>query len=379
MKRRRLLAWLASSLLSFTGFASALRSHAARSPTDELRPAGPHPQLPTYAPVVPGYRIRFPEDEGSHPAFRTEWWYITGWLQAPQRVPLGFQITFFRARGEIDERNPSTFAPRHIMIAHAALSDSSRGRLVHDQKLARAAFGLAGADEGRMRVWIDDWLLAQERGAYVTRIAARDFLFDLAFAATQPPILQGDRGMSRKGPRPESASYYYSIPQLRVSGALTHAGQRFAVVGSAWLDHEWSSTYMDERASGWDWIGINFDDGSALMAFRMRGRDGGKFWAGGAYRDKSGTRRAYGADELEFVPLRSWRSPRTGATYPVAWRIEAPGLSVTVEPLMVDQEHDTRSSVGTVYWEGAVTALIDGKSAGRGYLELTGYWRPMKL
>ena len=136
---------------------------------------------------------------------------------------------------------------------------------------------------------------------------------------------------------------------------------------------------MDERASGWDWIGINFHDGSALMAFRMRSREGGKFWAGGAYRSGAGIRRAFSAAEVEFVPLRSWRSPRTGATYPVAWRVEIPGMRVTLEPLMDDQEHDTRASVGTVYWEGAVNAVVDGKPAGRGYLELTGYWQAMKL
>jgi len=332
-----------------------------------------------YAPVVPGYRIRFPEDEGSHPDFRTEWWYITGWLEAPKRAPFGFQITFFRARGDIDEVNPSAFTPRQVIIAHAALSDRTRGHLVHDQKLARAAFDLAGTDRGRVRVWIHDWSLVQERETYRALIAARDFALDLVFTPTQAPLLQGDQGFSRKGPRPESASYYYSFPHLRVDGSVAESGRRATIQGSAWLDHEWSSSYMDERASGWDWIGINFHDGSALMAFRMRSREGGKFWAGGAYRSGAGIRRAFSAAEVEFVPLRSWRSPRTGATYPVAWRVEIPGMRVTLEPLMDDQEHDTRASVGTVYWEGAVNAVVDGKPAGRGYLELTGYWQAMKL
>jgi predicted secreted hydrolase len=329
--------------------------------------------------VVPGYRIRFPRDEASHPAFRTEWWYITGWLQAANGAPLGFQLTFFRARGEVDEANPSAFTARQLIIAHAALSDAARGQLVHDQKLARAAFGLAGADADHMRVWVDDWSLVQERNTYVARIAGRELGLDLTFSATQPPLLQGDEGVSRKGPQPQSASYYYSIPQLRVDGAIVESGRRSKVIGSAWLDHEWSSSYMDERASGWDWIGINFDDGGALMAFRMRGRDGAKFWAGGAYRSPSGVRRAFSPEEIDFVPLRSWRSGRTGASYPVAWRVDIPGVSVTLDPLMDDQEHDTRASVGTIYWEGAVRALVEGKPAGRGYLELTGYWRPMKL
>ena len=191
--------------------------------------------------------------------------------------------------------------------------------------------------------------------------------------------MQGSEGLSRKGPRAESASHYYSLPHLKVSGDIVEAGRKSGVTGSAWLDHEWSSSYMDERATGWDWIGINLDDGGALMAFRMRDAKGGKFWAGGAYRSASGMRRSYAPDEVEFAPLRQWRSARTGATYPVEWRVRAGALDLTIEPLMDDQENDTRASVGTVYWEGAVRALRDGKPVGRGYLELTGYWKPMKL
>ena len=357
MNRRMALAWL--------GWTIALPAWAQR-------------QMP-YAQVVPGYRIRFPDDEGSHPQFRTEWWYVTGWLRHDAREALGFQITFFRARPQADERNPSAFAPRQLMIAHAALSDAKRGSLAHDQKIARSGLGLADAAEGGTRVWIDDWSLVQEKASYRARVPAREFVMDFIFTPTQPPLLHGDAGLSRKGPNPESASYYYSIPQLRVDGTLTEGDRGHAVSGSAWLDHEWSSSYMDERASGWDWIGLNFDDGGALMAFRMRDRSGAKFWAGGAYRAPGGQRTVFAPDDVEFIPVESWRSARTGAAYPVRWRVTAGGMELAIEPLMFDQEHDTRASVGTVYWEGAVTASRDGKIAGRGYLELTGYWRPMKL
>jgi predicted secreted hydrolase len=362
-----LLGLLALGFTSRRALAQARSSAAGESKT-------------SYAAVLPGYRIRFPHDEGSHPDFRTEWWYITGWLQREKRAEIGFQITFFRVRPEIDAANPSAFAPRQIIIAHAALSDTAHGKLVHDQKLARAVFGLAGAHEGRTHVWIDDWTLVQEPGAYRLRVPAQDFTIDFAFSPAQPPLLQGAAGLSRKGPKPESASYYYSIPHLQVSGMLVERDRRAAVRGTAWLDHEWSSSYMDERASGWDWLAINFDDGSSLMAFRMRERGAATtFWAGGAYRTASGARRVFSPDELAFAPLRSWRSPRTGAQYPVAWRVTAGNVEVVIQPLMDDQEHDTRRSVGTIYWEGAVTALVEGKAAGRGYLELTGYWKAMKL
>jgi predicted secreted hydrolase len=327
---------------------------------------------------VPGYRLQFPRDEGSHPDFRIEWWYITGWLNEATR-PLGFQITFFRARPDLKHDNPSAFTPRQIMVAHAALSDPSLGRLLHAQRAARDGFALAGADVGRTRVWIDDWRLQQGENAYSARITAPEFSLEIEFAATQPPLLQGENGLSRKGPAPESASYYYSLPQLEATGTVAIGGRRQAVTGRAWLDHEWSSRYMEKGAVGWDWIGINLDDGAALMAFRMRGKDGEIFWAGGALRRPGSQTRVFAPGEVRFIARREWRSGRTGASYPVSWMIDAGDLEFAVEPLFDDQEHDTRASTGTIYWEGAVRALRDGKRIGLGYLELTGYWRRVNL
>ncbi len=332
----------------------------------------------SFAPVVPGYTLRFPRDEGSHPRVRTEWWYVTGWLESRGRF-LGFQLTFFRIRPKLKGDNPSAFTPRHILIAHATISDTALGRLQSDQRVAREGFSLAGAGQGRVDVWIDDWSLKQENGAYRARIPAREFQFDLTFAATQPPLLHGNNGLSRKGPRPASASYYYSLPHLKVQGTLTRDGKAESVSGTAWLDHEWSSSYMDEEGVGWDWIGINLADGGALMAFHMRNKQGRKLWAGGSYRAADGAIRIFEPAEVDFAPLRLWRSPRTDVTYPIAWRIKAGSLKIDIAPLMDDQENDTRASSGTIYWEGAVRALENGKSVGRGYLELTGYWRRLRL
>ena len=331
-----------------------------------------------FPPVVPGYRMQFPRDEGSHPDFRIEWWYVTGWLEAAAR-PLGFQITFFRARPALGHDNPSKFAPRQILIAHAALSDPAHGRLIHAQRSARAAFDLAGADIGRTRVWVDEWQLQQYGSSYRADIAAEAFSLDLEFVAPQPPLLQGDNGYSRKGPDPASASYYYSLPHLRVTGSVTRDRRAQKVAGSAWLDHEWSSRYLEPQAAGWDWIGINLDDGGALMAFRMRDKRGSPLWAGGAWRQADGRLKVLAPDEVRFTPGREWRSAQTGTRYPVAWRVQAGGLDLAIEPLFDDQEHDTRASTGAIYWEGAARALVNGKTVGRGYLELTGYAKPLEL
>jgi predicted secreted hydrolase len=312
-----------------------------------------------YPAVTRGRRLRFPRDHGAHPEYRTEWWYATGWLERAG-APLGFQVTFFRARPQWASDNPSRFAPRQLLLAHAAIADPRLGRLRHDQRASRDAFQLAGAATGTTDAWIDDWRLRLEGVAYRTRIPAREFTLELSLAAPGAPVLQGDQGYSRKGPRPAQASYYYSRPHLGVQGTLDGADVR----GTAWLDHEWSSEYLAPQAAGWDWCGLNLEQGRSLMAFRIRDRKGGAFYA---------------PPGVAFTPLRTWRSPRTSIEYPVAMRVTANGATYELEPLMDDQELDARASTGTIYWEGAVRAKRDGREAGRGYLELTGYGEPLRL
>ena len=332
-----------------------------------------------YPAVVPGAPLQFPRDFGSHPAFRLEWWYLTAWVADPSGAPYGVQITFFRNRPGVAETNASRFAPQQLLFAHAALADPRRGRLRYDQRAARAGFGLAGAAVDTTDVWIDDWSLKLAEQSYRAQIVARDFRFELTFASTQAPLLEGEAGFSRKGPSLRQSSAYYSEPHLAVSGRIGSADTVADVAGSAWLDHEWSSEVMAAQASGWDWTGINLHDGGALMAFRMRDHAGGRFWAGGTLRDAAGQVRRYEPQDIGFDPQRQWRSPRSGVDYPVAMRVETATTGYTLEPLFDDQELDARASTGALYWEGAVRATQSGREVGRGYLELTGYGAPLKL
>jgi len=329
---------------------------------------------PVYPPVVAGVDLVFPSDEGAHPDYRIEWWYVTGWVQDDAGQPLGFQVTFFRVRPGLGESNPSRFAPRQILFGHAALADPAHGRLRHAERSARAGFDLAYAREGAVDLRLDDWSLRQAGDRYRAIVAGDDFELRLDLDRVQAPLLQGERGYSRKGPRPAQASYYYSLPQLRVGGEIVVDGRRHAVTGEAWFDHEWSSDLMDEEARGWDWMGINLDDGGALMAFRMRDAAGQAHWAAATLRAADGSVRTFAPGEVVWTPQRRWRSPRTGAEYPVAWRVRVGEQEYDVEPLMDDAELDSRASTGTIYWEGPVRLrTADGAALGRGYLELTGY------
>jgi predicted secreted hydrolase len=313
---------------------------------------------PQFSNVTPNHQLTFPHDYGAHPDFRTEWWYATGWLQTPDGKPLGFQVTFFRSATEHERANPSRFAPTQLIVAHAALSDPALGKLQHDQKIARAGLGLAQAHESNTNVSLHQWhLLRQADGSYQVKIPAREFVLTLNM----------------------KPSYYYSEPQLQVSGQVTRNGKMIAVTGNAWLDHEWSTSVLDPAASGWDWVGANLDDGSALMAFQIRAKNGSTLWKHATLRAANGKLTHFTGEALRFTPQRQWRSPRTGASYPVAMQIETGNTRWLLTPLQDDQELDSRQSTGAVYWEGAVKVTRDGQPAGRAYLELTGYLKPLKL
>jgi predicted secreted hydrolase len=329
--------------------------------------------------VRQAYELVFPRDHGAHAQYRTEWWYITGWVGDESGGEFGVQITFFRSRPGVQEDNPSAFAPKQLVFAHGAVADPRLGRLRHDQRAARAGLALADAEAGNTRVWVEDWSLQLTPAGYIARVPARDFEMALTFKPTQPILLEGDGGFSRKGPKAAQASYYYSLPHLAVGGTIAVQGITRQVTGQAWLDHEWSSEYLAPEAAGWDWIGINLADGSALMAFRIRNRDGRDLWAGGTFRVGSDRTTVFSPGDIRFEPLHSWRSPRTNAEYPVVMQVSAGPITLRLDPLMPDQELDSRASTGTIYWEGAVRASRNGVEVGRGYLELTGYASPLRL
>lgn len=332
-----------------------------------------------FAAVTPNRTLTFPSDFGSHPEFRTEWWYVTGWLTTQSGDELGFQITFFRVKPQPGNANPSAFSPQQLLIAHCAISDPKRGRLRQDQTIQRAGMGLAEAAEHDTNVWIDHWSLRRGAAAYQTLIDAEDFSLRLTLTPTQPPLLNGSSGFSRKGPQAESASYYYSIPHLAVGGTILRNAHGERVSGEAWLDHEWSSEYLDDDAIGWEWVGLNLEDGGALMAFRIRDAHGDTRWAGGTARSADGAVTPLAPAEVEFRAIRHWRSPRTGIDYPVQWQLRAGTTRIELTPLFDDQENDTRLSTGAIYWEGAVRASQGGRRVGRGYLELTGYGERLRL
>jgi predicted secreted hydrolase len=326
----------------------------------------------------------FPEDHGPHPQFRQEWWYLTGNLDGAGGERFGFELTFFRyalappGAGGTAPQAASAWRASEIYLAHFAISDVAAQRFRFAHKLSRAALGLAGAQAVPLRVWIDDWALYAPTGAgaasgvWTLRAAQPDYALELELRPLTPPVLNGEAGLSRKSSA--SASYYYSIPRLAVRGRVVRSGQPLAVQGLAWFDREWGSGELAAGQAGWDWFGLQLDDGSALMFYALRARDGSRdSHSAGTWIERSGAARALADADVRIATLDHWTGA-DGVRYPAGWRIRVSSLAldVTVQPVLADQELKTQPR----YWEGAVdvSGAREGRPlGGRGYVELVGY------
>ena len=329
----------------------------------------------------PDYVVRLPQDHASHPAYRIEWWYYTGNLETDRARRFGYQVTFFRVGIEKTPSNPSAFAVRDLLMAHIAVTDADGKRHLFAERLNRAGVGWAGASPRDLRVWNEDWEVRTDFGRH--RLQARDprFAIDLTLTEDGPPVLHGDRGFSQKGSKPGNATHYYSLTRMPTEGFLSLEGERYAVKGDSWMDHEFGTSFLEPDQQGWDWFSIQLADGSDLMMFQLR-RSGGQVdpQSSGTLVSKRQPPRRLAAGDFVLTPGRSWTSPTSKGVYPVEWKIAVPGeaLDLTVRPV-IDPQELTGPRSGVSYWEGAID--VEGTRAGRpisgrGYLEMTGYTGP---
>jgi predicted secreted hydrolase len=333
-------------------------------------------------------QFAFPQDHGPHPAFRHEWWYLTGHLRAADGEQFGFELTFFRvalAPPAATDPGPGTSAwrTRQVYAAHFAITDVSRGRFVSATRYARDALGLGRAQVLPFAVQVADWSVLQVPDAPAPTPAAlhwqlqatdADYALQLELRSDQAPVLNGDAGLSRKADAPGAASYYYSMPRLAASGRLRRNGETLPVSGISWLDREWGSGSLGARQQGWDWFALNLADGSTLMFYALRDEDGRRdAHSAGTFVDAAGHATALMNEDVDIQVLRHWDSPR-GGSYPAQWKltVRSLGLELQLTPQLADQELATQPR----YWEGAVNATGTRGAvpvSAQGYVELVGY------
>jgi predicted secreted hydrolase len=376
----------AGTLAALTAAAVSLAARAG--------PARP----PQFAQALAPRPLEFPRDQGPHPGFRQEWWYLTGNLDSATGARFGFELTIFRVAlapaapppvspASSPATRRSAWRTRQIYLGHFAITDVARHRFRFAVKLSRGALGLAGAQASPFRVWVGNWRIGQGPGTakVAARSGAKDpvwqvqadergYALSLTARPLMPPVLNGEAGLSRKSAQPDDATYYYSIPRVAVQGTLVRDGRPLEVHGLAWLDREWGSGGLGPQEAGWRWFGLQLDDGSCLMFYALRDRNGAEDpYSAGTWVDRHGRAHPLGRSDLRIDTLAHW-TDRRGTRYPSRWRLRDPalGLDLTVRPVLADQELMTSPR----YWEGAVN--VSGTRAGRpiggrGYVELVGY------
>lgn len=343
-------------------------------------------EAPAWKAALPGYAFRFPRDHGPHPDHKIEWWYYTGNLDTAAGSRFGYQLTFFRIGSNPEPPNVSAWALRDVWMAHFAVTDISRGAYHHADRLNRAGPGLAGAAGDTLHVWNEDWSAVLEADGTTMRLVATDpgMCIDLRLQpGMKPPVIHGENGISQKGATAGNASHYYSVTRMPTHGTVRLGAETFEVAGSSWMDHEFGTSFLEPGQQGWDWFSAQFDDGSELMLFQIRGQNGAAAQMSGTLIEADGAVHPMHAGDFVLEAFEAWRSPASGASYPLRWRIQLQrfGIEVTAGAALPEQEMRAELTPGLGYWEGAVdySGTRNGRPLkGRGYLEMTGYsGRPM--
>jgi len=336
--------------------------------------------------ALPGYEFEFPRDHGSHEDFRTEWWYYTGHLNTESGRRFGFELTFFRV-GVVPPDVPAggRWDLRNLALAHFALTDINGKRFRYYEKANRASPFTAAAATGFLDVFNEGWkATTSPDGSWRLIAKTNGDAVDLTLKTRKPPAIHGENGISIKAPVAGYASHYYSMTRLEVSGTVTAAGKSERCTGLAWMDHEFGSSALRENQQGWDWFSVQLDNETELMLYQIRRSDGTPdVTSSGSLVTSDGTVIHIRRDQMQITTTRRWRSPRTGATYPMRWKIAVPSLrlSLMLDPYLENQELVTRDSTQVTYWEGAVRAtgsLENTAVSGNGYVEMTGYDRAFR-
>jgi predicted secreted hydrolase len=333
-----------------------------------------------YKLALPGYKYEFPRDYFNHEEYQTEWWYYTGNLRSPDGHRFGFELTFFR-QGVSREANSDRWFVKDLWMAHLALSDVTGQRFYHEERLNRAGPGLAGVDEKTGLVWNGNWQARIGEKDEELRGVGAKFGIGLKLAPAKPPVIHGQSGVSQKAEGAGHASHYLSQTRLLTTGSIDMDGKTYTVEGASWMDHEFFTGAMASDETGWDWLSVQAEDGSELMLYRLRHKDGSiDPHSSGSYVDVQGKNTFLSKDDFSMTPVGDyWTSKQTHGSYSEHWHVTVAKLGMEFDVTTPLRDQELVESYGPSYWEGAVD--ISGNRGGRalrgvGYLEMTGYANP---
>ena len=343
-------------------------------------------ESPVFSQVLPGYAYQFPKDFNSHDDFRIEWWYYTGNLEEIETArPFGYQLTFFRVTLNNEGANPnqSQWKLGHVYFAHMTLTDIDGEKFYYFERINRKGVGNAGADADRLMVWNEDWFLEGKGKVHSLKAMESGTGIELQLVPEKKLVIHGNNGISKKGSEKGNASHYFSYTRMKTTGQIFVKGKAYNVIGSSWMDHEYSSNQLNDELVGWDWFSLKLDDKTELMLYLLRRKTGGvDSFSSGTFIAADGSSRHIKQEEFIVRPLSYWTSKKSGIIYPASWELELPnfGIKLTLSPDLNEQELYDLRSISASYWEGSVSVegTIRGDSIkGKGYVELVGYGKPL--
>lgn len=343
-------------------------------------------ESPVFSQVLPGYAYQFPKDFNSHDDFRVEWWYYTGNLEEIETArPFGYQLTFFRVTLNNEGANPnqSQWKLGHVYFAHMTLTDIDGEKFYYFERINRKGVGNAGADADRLMVWNEDWFLEGKGKVHSLKAMESGTGIELQLVPEKKLVIHGNNGISKKGSEKGNASHYFSYTRMKTTGQIFVKGKAYNVIGSSWMDHEYSSNQLNDELVGWDWFSLKLDDKTELMLYLLRRKTGGvDSFSSGTFIAADGSSRHIKQEEFIVRPLSYWTSKKSGIVYPASWELKLPnfGIKLTLSPDLNEQELYDLRSISASYWEGSVSVegTIRGDSIkGKGYVELVGYGKPL--
>ncbi|MFP8489244.1 lipocalin-like domain-containing protein [Gracilimonas sp. Q87] len=332
----------------------------------------------------------FPDDHGPHPGFRTEWWYYTGNVFTDDGRQFGYQFTIFRSQMTPPDSNASDKAfsedwnTNQLYLGHFAISDIENEDHVFEERYSRGAAGLAGSQAEPHRIWLEDWEIKRienndgnDKNFPVSIKAEMEngTALDLNITPAKPLVLQGEDGYDPKGSEQGNASYYLAFTRMKTEGTVTKDGEVHDVNGYSWMDHEWSTSALDEEQEGWDWFSIQLSNNYEIMYYQLRNSDGSvSQFTNGSIIDPEGNKSNFNPGDVSLEVLDRWVSPHSKAEYPTQWNLRIPnhGVDLQLSTVFPDQEMD----VSVRYYEGVLKIegeMYDERITGNGYIEMTGY------
>ena len=355
--------------------------------------------------------MRLP-DESGHPESQLEWWFIQGWYNDPGSPDNHFMVSFFRHNGgiagdpktegssflvstldpKLPEHRTSAWVASHLLdlflenreefkalnldpaVLEILLENVREGRLLSGIEVLPSRAKIRSRP---LRIEWESFYLSQNGSAFqVSFLEPRTARkFDLSLRPLVRRIeISPARNVGGKG----RGMAYASYPRLALEGTVN--GSR--VEGTAWMDHQWGNLgWLVQRGSsrrvlGWDWFGINLEDGSDWVI--MQHRDAKNKMAISRYavrRNPSGKTDNF--REICLQPARFWRSERTSISHPVEWRIDiGEGFArFRFSALADNQEVPVFGGMRSI-WQGAgkVEGIVGGKSVkGQARGEFLGY------